>query len=112
MNLLNNPLILNFIKGKLPELIDNLDEMESGLVSYINSFPLQENETHAVLFTEIDDNPVPSPSPEPVEGQKLYFCIGAFNKKTMVRLIDAKPAKEFIKQIINTALNKPNGNAS
>lgn len=91
MSLLNNPLIKNLIKNQLPDLVDNLDSLEDGLNGYIQSFPLEEGETHAVLFTDINDG-------------KLFFCIGAFNRKTMVRLIEAKPAKEFIKNMLETAI--------
>ena len=93
MSLLENPLIKNFIKGKLPEIIDNLDSLESGLVDYIKSHDLKPDETHIALFTEIT-----------ADG-KAYLCIGAFNKREMVRLIEAKPAKEFIKSLMTNALN-------
>ncbi|MHA7109253.1 hypothetical protein ACRTDU_03955 [Sunxiuqinia elliptica] len=91
MSLLDNPLVKNLIKSKLPEIIDNLDDLQEGITAYINSFDLRENETHIAIFTE-----------ETVD--TLFFCIGAFRKKTMVRLIEAKPAKEFVKQLITTAL--------
>lgn len=91
MSLLSSPIVRNLIKNQLPEMIENLDTLESGLISYINSFPIEEGETHTVLFTDIS-------------GDKLFFCVGAFNRKTMVRLIEAKPAKEFVKTMLETAL--------
>lgn len=91
MSLLDNPLIKNLIKSKLPEIIDNLDDLQEGITAYINSFKLQENETHTVIFTEIDKR------------GNLYFCTGAFRNKEMVRVIEVKPAKEFIKDIISNA---------
>ena len=38
MSLLDNPLIKNLIKSKLPEVLQNLDSVESGLVAYRNNF--------------------------------------------------------------------------
>lgn len=92
MSLLDNPLIKNLIKSKLPEVLQNLDSVESGLVSYINAVELRPGETHAAMFTEI-------------QGNQVFFCLGAFNKKLMVRLIEVKPAKTFVQEIITNALN-------
>lgn len=91
MNLLNNPLAKNLIKNFLPDMLNNLDSLETELVKYSRSFPIEEGETHTVLFTDVSDG-------------KLFFCVGAFNKKTMVRLIEAKPATEFIKTLLETAM--------
>ncbi len=91
MSLLDNPLVKNLIKSKLPEIIDNLDDMQGGIAAYIKSFELRGDETHTVIFTEIDN-----------EG-KLYFCTGAFRKKEMVRVIEVKPAKEFVKELVMNA---------
>ncbi len=92
MSLLNNPLVKNLIKSQLPEIIDNLDDIEGGMAAYIKSFELQPGETHTVLFTEIDSS------------GRLYFCIGAFCKKEMVRVIEVKPAKAFVKELVMNAL--------
>lgn len=91
MSLLSNPIVRNLVKSYLPEITGNLDSVEAGLIEFIEKQQLQEGETHAALFTDTNAG-------------KLYFCLGAFNKKTLVRLIEAKPAKEFVKQLIESAL--------
>ena len=60
-------------------------------MAYINDVELRDGETHAALFTEI-------------QGTQVFFCLGAFNKKLMVRLIEVKPAKTFVQEIITNAL--------
>lgn len=72
-------------------MINGLGDGEKALIEYIESFALEGDETHIVLFTET----------ETVDDQKkLYLVIGAFSGKTFRRLIEAKPAKEFLLNLI------------
>lgn len=88
MNLFDNPIIAKALLDQLPKHLDKLGPLEKGIVEFIRSHPTENGETHTVLFTEIDP-----------EGN-LYLCIGAFNKKEMVRLIAAKPFIGFIKSML------------
>lgn len=85
--MLNNPLVRNLIKTQLPSLVEGIGTMEPAAIDFIKSYQLEEGETHTVLFTEIQD-------------EKLYLCIGAFAGKEFVRLIDAKPAVQFIQNLL------------
>lgn len=80
-------------------MINSLGEGESALIEYIESFPLQEDETDIVLFTEIETDPE-------TNKKIVYLVIGAFNGVGFSRLIEAKPAREFLKTIIETNFKK------
>jgi hypothetical protein len=97
--ILNNPLVKNLVRSYLPDMIGSLGEGEKALIDYIESLPLQDEETHAVLFTEIET--------DPDTGQKtLYLVVGAFNGRSFSRMIDARPAREFLKTMIETFFKK------
>ncbi|MDP3914372.1 MAG: hypothetical protein Q8R96_11635 [Bacteroidota bacterium] len=97
--ILNNPLVKNLVKSYLPDMIGSLGEGEKALIEYIELLPLLEGETHAVLFTEIET--------DTDTGHKtLYLVVGAFSGRTFSRLIEAKPAREFLKTMIETFFKK------
>lgn len=97
--ILNNPAVKTLIRTFLPDMIDALGDGEKMLIEYVESFPLQTDETHTVLFTEIETNDE--------TGQKtVYLVVGAFSGKTFSRLIQAQPAREFIKTMIETNFKK------
>ena len=97
--ILNNPLVKNLVRSYLPDMINGLGEGESALIEYIESFELQPNETHIVLFTEIETDP-------DTDRKTVYLVVGAFTGRIFSRVIEAKPAREFLKTIIETYFKK------
>lgn len=98
-NILTNPLVKNLVRSYLPDMISGLADGEKALIGYIESHPLEADETSIVLFTEIDT--------DPATGQKIaYLVVGAFADRTFARMIEAKPAREFLKTIIENYFKK------
>ena len=97
--LLNNPLVKNLVRSYLPDMIASLGEGEKAWIEYIESIPLKGDETHVAYFTEIET--------DTDTGEKtLHMAVGAFTGRTFSRLIDAKPALEFLKTLIETFFKK------
>lgn len=98
-NLLTNPVVKSLVRSYLPDLVNSLGDAEKALIDYIESFPLEGDETSIVVFTEIES--------EDETGQKtIYIVVGAFTGFTFTRLIKALPAREFLKTIIETHFKK------
>ena len=87
----SDKMLLAILKPFLPKLKGYLAKGEEGLRKYLESIPLEGNETHIVAFSEINEGTV-------------YMCIGAFTDKTFTRFIGAKPLTEWINSLIESAL--------
>jgi len=97
--LLTSPIVKSMVRSYLPDMIASLGEGEKALIEYIESLALEGDETHALFFTEIET--------DPDTGIKtMYIVIGAFTGKTFTRLIDAQPAREFLKTMIGNFFKK------
>lgn len=97
--LLTNPVVKSLIRSYLPDMINGLAEGEQALIAYIESHQLEGDETSIVLFTEIDVDPA-------TQQKTAYLVVGAFTDRTFTRMIEAKPAREFLKTVIENYFKK------
>lgn len=88
-------MLMMAIKPFMPQMKSYLAGLSESLVAYVESVPLQENETHIAFFTDITDG-------------VMYVVTGAFSDKTFVRVIAAEPVGDWIFSLIK---NAKNGNA-
>ena len=96
--LLTNPVVKSLVRSYLPDMIASLGEGEKALIEYIEAVPLEGEETHVAFFTEIETD---------AEGIKtMYLVVGAFNEQTFQRVVDIKPAREFLKTMIENFFKK------
>lgn len=93
--MLSNPMFQMIIKTQLPAIKKQLVTGEEALKKYLDEIELNEGETHAAAFTDIHDG-------------TLYIVVGAFNRKTFVRAIQAKPMVEWLTSLITKAENDVN----
>lgn len=92
---MNDKILLSVIKPFLPKIKGFIKEGEPALKKYLESIPLQGDETHIVAFTEIDEN-------------TIYVVIGAFRDKTFVRAIQVTPLASWLTSLIENAIKNEN----
>ena len=93
---MNENIALSLLKPFIPKLKEYMLIGDRDLRQYLQSLPLQEDETHIVAFTEIDDD-------------VTYIVIGAFRDKTFVRKIEVVPFVDWISTLLQNSLK--NGDA-
>ena len=93
---MNENIALSLLKPFIPKLKGYLSKGDKEFQKYVKSLPVQEDETHIVAFTEIDDD-------------VTYIVIGAFRDKTFVRKIEVVPFVDWISTLLQNSLK--NGDA-
>jgi len=93
---MNKTVALSLLKPFIPKLKEYMLIGDRDIRQYLQSLPLQDDETHIVAFSEIDDD-------------VTYIVIGAFRDKTFVRKINVFPLIDCINTVIQN--NLTNGDA-